>query len=400
MMAPRDSILVINAGSSSIKFCVFAMQARGALGAGARGQVEGIGGSKARLHLRQATDAKVVTRDLGGVADHRAAMESVRMALAALPDGDRIVAVGHRVVHGGVDHLKPVRIDARVLAELEALAALAPLHQPHNLAAIRAIAADAPSLPQVACFDTAFHRGHPVVADLYALPYRLYEDGVRRYGFHGLSYEYIAGVLPDVAPEIAGGRVVVGHLGNGVSLCALHRGRSIDSTMGFTALDGLPMGTRTGAIDPGVLLYLLQEKGLTPDQLAGLLYHDSGLLGISGLSNDMRELLASPAPRAQLAVDYFVYRVVREVGALAAALGGLDALVFTAGIGENSAEIRARVCGALGWLGVEIDPEANRNSALRMSAASSRVTVLRIPTDEELMIARHTRTLLAPAAGA
>lgn len=233
------------------------------------------------------------------------------------------------------------------------------------------------------------------MADLFALPYRLYEDGVRRYGFHGLSYEYIAGALPEVAPEIARGRVVVGHLGNGVSLCALHAGRSMDSTMGFTALDGLPMGTRTGAIDPGVLLYLLQEKGLTPDQLAGLLYHDSGLLGISGVSNDMRELLASPAPRAQLAVDYFVYRIVREIGALAAVLGGLDALVFTAGIGENSAEIRARVCAALGWLGVEIDGDANRSAGVRISTASSRVAVLRIPTDEELMIARHTVALLA-----
>ncbi len=395
-----QSILVINAGSSSIKFSIFTLEARGALEPAARGQVEGIGGPNARLQLRQGTDAVVVTRDLGRVADHRTAMDAVRAALAMLPGGDRIAAVGHRVVHGGVDYLKPVRIDAQVLVDLEALVALAPLHQPHNLAAIRAIATDSPSLPQVACFDTAFHRGHPAVADLFALPYRLYEDGVRRYGFHGLSYEYIAGVLPEVAPEIARGRVVVGHLGNGVSLCGLHAGRSMDSTMGFTALDGLPMGTRTGAIDPGVLLYLLQEKGLTPDQLGSLLYHDSGLLGISGVSNDMRELLASSAPRAQLAVDYFVYRIVREIGALTAALGGLDALVFTAGIGENSAEIRARVCAALGWLGVEIDADANRNSGIRISTASSRVAVLRIPTDEELMIARHTRTLLGPAAGA
>lgn len=390
-----QSILVINAGSSSIKFSIFAMGAGGALELTARGQVEGIGGSNGRMQLRKEKDAAIVTRDLGRVTDHRAAMEAVRTALAALQDGDRIAAVGHRVVHGGVDYLKPVRIDARVIADLEALAALAPLHQPHNLAAIRAIAVDSPTVPQVACFDTAFHRGHPAVADLFALPYRLYEDGVRRYGFHGLSYEYIAGVLPGVAPEIARGRVVVGHLGNGVSLCALHAGRSMDSTMGFTALDGLPMGTRTGAIDPGVLLYLLQEKSMTPDQLASLLYHDSGLLGISGVSNDMRELLASRAPRAQLAVDYFVYRIVREIGALAAALGGLDALVFTAGIGENSAEIRARVCAALGWLGVEIDADANRNAGIRISTASSRVAVLRIPTDEELMIARHTVALLA-----
>lgn len=389
-----ESILVINAGSSSIKFSIFALETGGAPEPGARGQVEGIGGPNARLQLRKAKEAAAATRDLGQVADHRAAMEAVRATLADLPGGDRIAAVGHRVVHGGVNYLKPVRIDAGVLADLDALVALAPLHQPHNLAAIRAIAAESQSLPQVACFDTAFHRGHPAVADLFALPYRLYQDGVRRYGFHGLSYEYIAGMLPEVAPEIAGGRVVVGHLGNGVSLCALHAGRSMDSTMGFTALDGLPMGTRTGAIDPGVLLYLLQQKGLTPDQLAGLLYHDSGLLGISGLSNDMRELLASPAPRAKLAVDYFVYRIVREIGALAAALGGLDALVFTAGIGENSAEIRARVCAALGWLGVEIDADANRNAGVRISTAASRVSVLRIPTDEELMIARHTVALL------
>lgn len=399
MKVSGDSILVINAGSSSIKFSIFPMKGVGALELAARGQVEGIGGPNARLQLRQATDAVVLTRDLGRVADHRAAMEAVRTALADLTGGDRIAAVGHRVVHGGLNYLKPVRIDARVLADLDSLVALAPLHQPHNLAAIRAIAVDSPSVPQVACFDTAFHRGHPAVADLYALPYRLYEDGVRRYGFHGLSYEYIAGVLPELAPEIAHGRVVVGHLGNGVSLCALHAGRSMDSTMGFTALDGLPMGTRTGAIDPGVLLYLLQEKGLTPDQLASLLYHESGLLGISGISNDMRELLASPTLRAQLAVEYFVYRIVREIGALAAALGGLDALVFTAGIGENSADIRARVCAALGWLGVEIDSGANRNSGIRISTASSRVAVLRIPTDEELMIARHTVALLGTRAG-
>ena len=285
-------------------------------------------------------------------------------------------------------------IDPAVLARLEALCPLAPLHQPHNLAGIRAVAAVQPDLPQVACFDTAFHRGHPELADWFALPRRFYDEGVRRYGFHGLSYEYIASVLPEVAPEIAKGRVVVAHLGSGASMCALKDGRSLDSTMGFTALDGLPMGTRCGALDPGVLLYLQRAHGMDADAIEHLLYHDCGLKGVSGISNDMRALLASDDPRAAHAIDLFVWRIGRELGALAASAGGLDGLVFTAGIGERSAEIRARVCGRAGWLGIELDDGANRAGGPRISRAASRVAVYAIPTDEEQMIARHTLAVL------
>jgi acetate kinase len=281
-----------------------------------------------------------------------------------------------------------------VLAKLEKLVPLAPLHQPHNLSAIRAAQQALPGAPQVACFDTAFHRGHQPVAELFALPYELYEAGVRRYGFHGLSYEYIAATLPEAAPEIAGGRVVVAHLGSGASLCALKGGHSVDSTMGFTALDGLPMGTRSGQLDPGVVLYLMQERAMKAQEVEALLYKKSGLLGISGVSNDMRDLLDSKAPRAKLAVDYFVFRVARETAALASALGGLDGIVFTAGIGERSAEIRRRVCESLRWLGVDLDAAANERGGPRLSRAGSKVSAWVVPTNEELMIARHARTLL------
>jgi acetate kinase len=272
---------------------------------------------------------------------------------------------------------------------------LAPLHQPHNLAAIRAVAARAPGVPQVACFDTAFHRTNPDIAQMFALPYELHEAGVRRYGFHGLSYEYIASVLPGLDPKAAAGRTVVLHLGNGASMCALAAGRSVASTMGFTAVDGLPMGTRTGSLDPGVVLYLMDDRGMDPRAIEKLLYQQSGLLGVSGIASDMRTLLASDAPRARLAVDLFVYRIGRELGSLAAALGGLDAIVFTAGVGENSAEIRERVCRAAAWLGVEIDGPANTAGGPRISTAASRVAAWTVPTNEELMIARHTERLLA-----
>jgi acetate kinase len=317
-------------------------------------------------------------------------MTHVSRWLTAHLGGTVPVAIGHRVVHGGPQFTAPQRVDAAVLDALEKLVPLAPLHQPYSLHPIRTIQAHFPSLPQVACFDTAFHRGHPEVADRYALPDALYREGVRRYGFHGLSYEYIARSLPRVAPEIARGAVVVAHLGSGASMCALREGRSVESTMGFTALDGLPMGTRCGQIDPGVLLYLLGQKGWSVKDLEHLLYHEAGLRGLSGLSNDVRDLLASDAPGARLALDYFVHRIARETASLAAALGGIDALVFTAGVGENSPDIRARVCARAEWLGLGLDEAANRAGGPRISAPGSRVSAWVIPTDEERMIAEHT----------
>jgi acetate kinase len=394
-------VLVVNAGSSSLKFSLFGVDGAAGLQLAARGQVDGIG-SRPRLAVRDGAGAVLESRELAP-----AGMREVKDAVVLAGDWLRarfgptapLLAVGHRVVHGGPEHSRPVLVDARVLEALERLVPLAPLHQPHNLAAIRSLAETRPEVPQVACFDTAFHRGHPQLADLYALPWAYYEAGVRRYGFHGLSYEYIAATLPQVAPGIAGGRVIVAHLGSGASLCALRNGASVDSTMGFSALDGLPMGTRPGALDPGVLLYLVGQRGMGAAALERLLYKESGLLGLSGVSNDMRVLLESPEPRARLAVDYFVFRVAREIGALAATLGGLDGLVFTAGVGENSAEIRARVAAGCGWLGVTLDAEANRRGGPRISADGGPVSAWVVPTNEELMIARHTLALVAGAPG-
>src|SRR5271166_6525936 len=391
---PMGTILVVNAGSSSVKFQVFTLERSGELARKIKGQMDGIG---TRPRLRASGP------DAGNTVDRKYARDIVPSVPAALQTAgawlrDELsiqpTAVGHRVVHGGPDFDRPVVVDADVLARLERYTALAPLHQPHNLAAIGAILAHSPDLPQVACFDTAFHRGHTAVVDHYAIPERFYSEGVRRYGFHGLSYEYIAGRLPEVVPEIASGRVIVAHLGNGASMCALAGGRSIESTMGFTALDGLPMGTRPGQIDPGVLLYLMQQKGMSAAQVQELCYHECGLKGLSGISNDVRELEASSDPAADFALDYFCYRVALYTGMLASALGGLDAFVFTAGIGENSAGIRSRTAARLGWLGLELDPPANAAHAMRISRASSRVAVYVIPTDEELMIARHTLALL------
>lgn len=399
-----EAVPTINAGSSSLKFSVYRIGEDGRLSLSAKGQVEGIGTSP-RLVAEDAEGRLLINRrwpeDRG--SGHA---EFFRVIGSWLREqfGDRasLVGVGHRVVHGGTDFAAPVRVTATVLAKLEALCPLAPLHQPHNLAGIRAVAAAQPDLPQVACFDTAFHRGHPEVADWYALPRRFYDEGVCRYGFHGLSYEYIASVLPEVAPEIAAGRVVVAHLGSGASMCAMMAGRSIDSTMGFTALDGLPMGTRCGALDPGVVLYLNRAHGMDADAIERLLYQDCGLKGVSGISNDMRALLASDDPRAAQAIDLFVWRIGLELGALAAVMGGLDGLVFTAGIGERSPEIRERVCRRAAWLGVEIDEAANRAGGPRISTTHSKVAVYAIPTDEEQMIARHTLDLLrrAPPPGA
>jgi acetate kinase len=388
-----DAILVVNAGSSSLKFQVFAAGPAGDLQRLVKGQVDGIG-----THPRlRAEDDKAT------LIDQTYAPERIPDLPAATQEAgawlrDRLqvtlLAVGHRVVHGGPDYAEPVLVDHEVLARLERYVALAPLHQPNNLAPIRALLASRPELPQVACFDTAFHRGHGALADHYALPESLYAEGVRRYGFHGLSYDYIAQRLPEVAPEIAQGRVIVAHLGSGASMCALAGGRSIESTLGFTALDGLPMGTRPGQLDPGVVLYLFQEKRMPPEAVQQLLYRDSGLKGLSGLSNDMRVLLASGEPRARFAIDYFVYRVGLNAGMLAAALHGLDAFVFTAGIGENSADLRARIAKALAWLGVALDPAANDRAELLISQPDSRVALYVIPTNEELMIARHALKLL------
>jgi acetate kinase len=304
--------------------------------------------------------------------------------------GENVVAVGHRVVHGGAKFSHPVLIDDATIAELEKLIPLAPLHEPHNLAAIQALRQWQKDIPQVACFDTAFHRSHPLLSDLYALPMEFYETGVRRYGLHGLSYEYIGSVLPQIAPAIANGRVIVAHLGSGASLCAMYQGKSMDSTMGFSALDGIPMGTRPGSVDPGVLLYLLRDRGMSIKELEQLLYHKSGLLGLSGISNDMRILEESTEPRARLAIDYFVHRIAKEIGALTAVLGGLDGLVFTAGIGENSAEIRGRIVERCAWLKMTLDDKANNRGGPCITAAASAVSAWAIPTNEELMRARHT----------
>jgi len=389
-----DTILVVNAGSSSVKFQVFAVDGEGRLQREIKGQVDGIG-SRPRLRATAATGDTMADRayPIESVSDVPAAL---MLASTWLREELQLgpLAVGHRVVHGGPDYDRPVLIDHGVVARLERFTALAPLHQPHNLAPIRTLLARFPALPQVACFDTAFHRGHDEVADHYAIPRRLHDEGIRRYGFHGLSYEYIAKALPKVAPEIASGRVIVAHLGSGASMCAIHGGRSVESTMGFTALDGLPMGTRTGQIDPGVILYLMTAKGMSPSQMQDFLYRDCGLKGLSGISNDMRELLVSDDPRASFAVDYFVHRVSLHAGMLAAALQGLDGFVFTAGIGENSADMRARIAERLGWLGASLDQIQNTRHAPRISRADSRLPLYIVPTDEELMIAQHTLSLL------
>jgi acetate kinase len=389
-----DTILVVNAGSSSVKFQIFAVEGEGKLRRHIKGQMDGIG-SRPRLRATGATGDPLADRayPIETVANVPAAMA---IAGAWLRDELRIspMAVGHRVVHGGPDYDRPVLIDHGVVSRLERYVALAPLHQPHNLAPIRSLLTNFPTLPQVACFDTAFHRTHGAVADHYAIPHRLHAEGVRRYGFHGLSYEYIAKALAQIAPDVAKGRVIVAHLGSGASMCALKGGRSAESTMGFTALDGLPMGTRPGQLDPGVVLYLISEKAMSASNVQNFLYRDCGLKGLSGVSNDMRELEASEDPHAIMAIQYFVYRIGLNAGMLAAALQGLDAFVFTAGVGENSAGIRARIAEQLAWLGVVLDPVANSSHARLISRSDSRVPVYVVPTDEELMIAQHTLSLL------
>ena len=394
----KDAILVLNAGSSSIKFSLYAEELV------ASGQIAGIY-TEPRFVARNGAGKPAGEKRWQSKLGHEGALAHIVDWLKTTHGDDyRLAAVGHRVVHGGSDYAAPVRVSAAVLARLEKFVPLAPLHQPHNLAPIRSLLERSPQLPQVACFDTAMHRSNPDVAQMFALPAELTEAGVRRYGFHGLSYEYIASKLPEIDPRAARGKTVVLHLGNGASMCALHAGRSVASTMGFTAVDGLPMGTRSGALDPGVILYLMDERGLDARAIEKLIYQQSGMLGVSGVSSDMRVLLESKDPRAKVAVDLFVYRIGRELGSLAAALGGIDALVFTAGIGEHAAPIRSRVCRQAAWLGVELDAQANAGHGPRISSAASRVAAWVVPTNEELMIARHTREVLrkteqhAPAA--
>jgi acetate kinase len=390
-----DAILVVNAGSSSLKFQVFGTEENGDLRRLIKGQMDGVS-TRPRLRAEAGDKASLIDRTYPpeDVADLAAAIHQAASWLRDTQEFN-IVAVGHRVVHGGPQYSRPVQVDGEVLAHLERYTSLAPLHQANNLAPIRSLLARRPDLLQVACFDTAFHRGHSASADHYAIPEGLYVEGVRRYGFHGLSYEYIAQRLRQVAPNVANRRVIVAHLGSGASMCALSGGDSIESTMGFTALDGLPMGTRPGQIDPGIVLYLIGEKGMSAAEVQDLLYRDCGLKGLSGISNDVRELDASTDPRAAFAIDYFVYRVGLHAGMLAAALGGLDAFVFTAGIGENSITMRARIAEKLAWLGAALDPAANAARETLISRQDSRVALYVVPTDEELMIAQHTLSLLS-----
>jgi acetate kinase len=386
-----DAILTLNAGSSSIKFALFEAGSPPPREASLSGQIDGLG-ARGHLKARDAAGTTLEDTDLPLDKDspHRAALAFLVERLQGGGPGARIVAVGHRVVHGGTRYSQPVLVDRPTIEALRAFVPLAPLHQPHNLAGIEAISATLPGVPQVACFDTAFHRTQPTLAQLFALPRRITAEGVRRYGFHGLSYEFIAEILPQHLGPRAEGKVLVAHLGNGASICALEGRRSRATSMGFTAVDGLMMGTRTGALDPGVLLYLMDRHHMDARAIERMLYRESGLLGVSGISQDMRELLASSEREAREAVDLFCYRVVREAGALAAVAGGFDALVFTGGIGERAAPVRARVCAALAWLGLDLDPEANSRNATVISRDSSRVAALVLPTNEEWVIARHT----------
>lgn len=390
-----DVLLVLNAGSSSIKFSVFEHTGGREPTLVFGGQIEGLY-TTPRFKAENARGETIGTFrwSEGARLGHEGGVTHIADFLRAHRENYRLVAVGHRVVHGGLEFSQPVRVTGEVLEKLGKLAPLAPLHQPHNLKPIAVVAERLPDTPQVACFDTSFHRAQSEVVQAYALPRKVTDRGVRRYGFHGLSYEYIASSLPGLDSKAATGRVVVAHLGNGASMCAMRAGRSVASTMGFTAVDGLPMGTRCGALDPGVLLYLMDELKMDTRAVEKLLYQESGLLGLSGISSDMRTLLASGDARARFAVDVFVYRIQRELGSLVAALGGLDALVFTGGIGERSAPIRARVCDGASWLGLAIDPAANGKGGPRINAQTSAVTTWAVPTNEELMIARHTAGVL------
>ena len=392
------AIVSLNAGSSSIKFALFVLAGDGPSRVAA-GKLEGIG-TAPHLAARDLNGDVLVDRtwDGGADLDHEALLQDLFAWAGAHLEGREIVGLGHRVVHGGGRFTAPVRVDDQVLTALDAFCPLAPLHQPHNLAAIRAIQTLAPELPQVACFDTAFHHQMPEIATRFALPRALHDKGVRRYGFHGLSYDYIARTLGHIDPDLARGRVIMAHLGNGASLCAMHDGKSLDTTMGFTALDGLVMGTRCGAIDPGVVLHLLSQEGMSIAEVERLLYTQSGLLGVSGVSSDMRTLHQSQDPRATQAIDLFAWRVAREIGGLMSSLAGLDGLVFTAGIGENDPVIRALICQRLAWAGIVIEPAANQANAPLISAPASKVAVRVMATDEERMIALQTISTLGLSA--
>ena len=387
------AILTLNAGSSSVKFALF--DCENDLAALQKGQISGIG-TDAVLKIKDGTGATIIDRDVSDaqVADPGAALRLVLNQLDDIAPGLDIRAIGHRIVRGGVENDGPVVLDAAKIAELEALSPFAPLHQPHNLAGVAAAQEVFPSLPQIGCFDTAFHRSHPWENDTFALPQEYYDKGVRRFGFHGLSYEYIVSHMRDFAPFHVDGGVVVAHLGNGASMCAIRGGQSVGSTMGFSALDGLPMGTRSGQLDPGVVLYMMDQLKMAPAEIENLLYRESGLKGLSGLSNDMRELMSSDKPEAAQAIDYFVFRIRREIGAMAAILGGLDGVVFTGGIGENADYIRERICDDMDWLGLELDERRNRRNEKIISSDRSRVRLFVIPTNEELMIAEHVQKLV------
>jgi acetate kinase len=390
------AVVSLNAGSSSIKFSLFVLDGDGALQLSAGGKIEKIGIAPT-VTVRSVEGGVLLERAWpdGAALTHADLLADLFAWAADHPlEGREIIAIGHRVVHGGTEFAVPRLIDSALLDKLEALCPLAPLHQPHNLAAIRAIAVLQPNLPQVACFDTAFHHDKPEIASRFAIPRALHDQGIRRYGFHGLSYEYIARRLAQIDPVLAGARVIAAHLGNGASLCAMQAGKSIDTTMGFTALDGLMMGTRCGSIDPGVVLHLQTQLGMSPAEIEDLFYKKSGLLGVSGISSDMRTLAASKAPEATEAIDLFAWRVAREIAALAASLGGIDGLIFTAGIGENDADIRSNICRRLAWLGVQIDELANAGNGPRISMPDSPVAVLVIPTDEERMIAHHSLNVI------
>ena len=384
-----QTVLVINAGSSSVKFQLLDCS-REKPRRIIRGQLDGIG-RRPRLLVTDAGGSPLIDQLYPArEADHpTSALRLIYDWLVAQPDFAP-TAIGHRVVHGGTDFDQPALIDDTALAAIELLAPLAELHQPHNLAGIRLARERWPDLPQVACFDTAFHRHQGPVVDHFAIPERLYQVGIRRYGFHGLSCQSVMETLRHDAPSIADGRIIVAHLGSGASMCAIRGGKSIESTMGFTPLDGLPMGTRSGSLDPGIVFYLIKQQGMSAEGVQQLLYHESGLKGLSGLSNDMRDLEASDHPQAVLAIDHFVHRVSLYAGLLAAALRGLDAFVFTGGIGENAAIIRARIAASLAWLGAELDEEANLADAFRISRKGSQVALFRVRTDEELVIARET----------
>jgi acetate kinase len=396
-----NTIFVVNAGSSSIKFQLFAVDAGEQLERHMKGQIDGIG-SRPRLAAKDRDGRSLIDRTwpASDVKDVPAALDKVIVFLRDFSRGELPIAVGHRVVHGGPDFSSPIIIDDAVLRRLEQLTPLAPLHQPNNLAPIRLLLERQPKLPQVACFDTAFHRSHPEVADRYAIPESFFLEGIRRYGFHGLSYEYVADRLRTVAPNIASKRVIIAHLGSGASMCAISAGRSVESTMGFTALDGLPMGTRCGQLDPGVVLYLMSEKQLSADAITELLYAKCGLKGLSGISNDVRELLASSDPRAKLALEYLSYKIALFTGMLAAAMNGVDGFVFTGGIGENAPGVRDAVARRLTWMGLELDPDGNAKSNGCISRPRSPVACYVIPTDEELMIARHTLQIVRARAAA